>query len=53
VVTRIPDDLANGSSWFRDRRISKLLPESLREFEVTLRGEKGDMTWTLGRPDAL
>ena len=47
----IPEDLLKGPVWFKNTRISKLDPENLREFEITLRTEAGERTWTLGRPD--
>ena len=49
VVTRIPEELAHGSGWYRNRRISQLDGEGLQEFEVSIREDSVERTWTLGK----
>jgi len=50
VISPIPDDLRKGPLYFRNRRISALKPEDLREFEVSLAGPQGVSSWVLGKP---
>jgi hypothetical protein len=50
VITRMPESLARGGSWFRNRSISTLKAGNLWEFEVTVKDSQGRRTWVLGRP---
>jgi uncharacterized protein DUF4340 len=49
VLTRIPEELARGSGWYRNRRISQLDGEGLQEFEVSIREDSVERSWSLGK----